>query len=310
MLIIGHRGCNYEGYNQNTLRSYKKVYEEGAPAFEFDVQKTIDDELVVVHNLDLSQVSTGSGLVSETTLEEIQALWAGNPDQGKDKIPMLKEVFSFCASLPGEKRLVMHLELKGSGTGLPTGQLISSWVARGLLTFDDFLISSFNWDELKEIRSVCPQLKIALLEGAIHRKKLLEKIPGGLEIFPEIFAYGQEDYMLPRFTEQHSCAKLLEQKVGDVRIRKILEDEIALALGGAYYNQALLDTAVSLQAVSVNLWFKTVNAEFVAKAHDANLKVYVYTINEAEDIAKGVSMGIDGFFTDFYKMSVEVVSRL
>jgi glycerophosphoryl diester phosphodiesterase len=310
MLIIGHRGCNYEGYNQNTLRSYKKVYEEGAPAFEFDVQKTIDNELIVVHNLDLSQVSTGSGLVSKTTLKEIQALWAGNPDQGKDKIPMLQEVFSFCASLPGEKRPVMHLELKGSGTGLPSGKLISSFIEKGLLRLDDFLVSSFNWDELKEIRSVCPQLEIALLEGAIHRKKLLVKIPEGLEIFPEIFSYGQEDYMLPRFTDIQACAALLEEKVRDVRIRKILLDEITLALNGAYYNQTLLDTAVSMKAVSVNLWFKTVNAEFVKKAHDSNLKVYVYTINEKEDIVHGISMGIDGFFTDFYKKSVEVVSRL
>jgi glycerophosphoryl diester phosphodiesterase len=310
MLIIGHRGCNYEGYNQNTLRSYKKVYEEGAPAFEFDVQKTIDNELIVVHNLDLSQVSTGSGLVSKTTLKEIQALWAGNPDQGKDKIPMLQEVFSFWASLPGEKRPVMHLELKGSGTGLPSGKLISSFIEKGLLRLDDFLVSSFNWDELKEIRSVCPQLEIALLEGAIHRKKLLVKIPEGLEIFPEIFSYGQEDYMLPRFTDIQACAALLEEKVRDVRIRKILLDEITLALNGAYYNQTLLDTAVSMKAVSVNLWFKTVNAEFVKKAHDSNLKVYVYTINEKEDIVHGISMGIDGFFTDFYKKSVEVVSRL
>jgi glycerophosphoryl diester phosphodiesterase len=223
---------------------------------------------------------------------------------------MLQEVFSFCASLPGEKRPVMHLELKGSGTGLPSGKLISSFIEKGLLRLDDFLVSSFNWDELKEIRSVCPQLEIALLEGAIHRKKLLVKIPEGLEIFPEIFSYGQEDYMLPRFTDIQACAALLEEKVRDVRIRKILLDEITLALNGAYYNQTLLDTAVSMKAVSVNLWFKTVNAEFVKKAHDSNLKVYVYTINEKEDIVHGISMGIDGFFTDFYKKSVEVVSRL
>lgn len=310
MLIIGHRGCNYEGYNQNTLRAYRKVVEQGATAFEFDVQKTLDNALIVVHNLDLSQVSTGSGLVSSTRLADIQSLWAGNPDQGKDRIPLLEEVFSFCASLEAAKRPVMHLELKGSGTGHPTGELVSSWIEKGLLKNQDFLISSFNWDELREIRAVCPKLNIALLEGAIHRKKLLEKIPDGLAIFPEVFAYGQEDYMLPRYADPAKCTKLLQEKVEDPTVRKILQDEIDLALGGAYYDQRLLDTALSMHAVSVNLWYKTVRADFVRKAHAANLKVYVYTINEPEDIAQGIPLGIDGFFTDYYTNAVEVIAGL
>ena len=48
MLVIGHRGCSYPGYNQNTIRAYKKVIADGARAFEIDVQLTKDGQLVVV----------------------------------------------------------------------------------------------------------------------------------------------------------------------------------------------------------------------------------------------------------------------
>ncbi len=63
MMLIGHRGCKYPGYNQNTIRAFEKVTSEGVPAIEFDVQLSSDKELVVVHNLDLEEVSTGRGEV-------------------------------------------------------------------------------------------------------------------------------------------------------------------------------------------------------------------------------------------------------
>jgi len=41
------------------------------------------------------------------------------------------------------------------------------------------------------------------------------------------------------------------------------------------------------------------NAEFVRDAHERGLKVYVYTVNQSEDIARLTAMGVDGIFTDF-----------
>jgi len=64
MILIGHRGCSYPGYNPNTIRAFDKVTQEGVPAIEFDVQLCGDGELVVFHNLDLKEVSNGKGKVS------------------------------------------------------------------------------------------------------------------------------------------------------------------------------------------------------------------------------------------------------
>ncbi len=92
------------------------------------------------------------------------------------------------------------MELKGNNTGRQAGELFNKYVAAGKLNMSDLLVSSFNWEELKALREVCPEAKIALLDGAIRRNLLLKKTgPEAEKYFAELFAYGNEDYMLPRF---------------------------------------------------------------------------------------------------------------
>jgi len=191
MLIIGHRGCSYKGFNQNTIRCYKKIIDEGAKAFEFDVQLTKDNHLVVVHNLNLSKVSNGSGYIAQTTLEEIKKLYAGSLKNGKDSIPTLIDVLELVSSYSKKVRPVMHLELKGDNTGLTTAKIIKDYIDKKLVDIDDFLISSFNWAELDSVKSYYPDIKIALLDGSIRRKDLVKKLNSSPDIFSKIFAYGK-----------------------------------------------------------------------------------------------------------------------
>ena len=145
MLLIGHRGCKYPGFNQNTIRSFEKVTSEGVPAIEFDVQLSSDGELVVVHNLDLEEVSTGTGEVSRTDSATLKSLYAGDPGRGLDRIPFLAEVFDFFASKEAGVRPTIHMELKGRDTGTKAGELFNEYVDAGRLEVADMLASSFNW---------------------------------------------------------------------------------------------------------------------------------------------------------------------
>ncbi|MCY1152693.1 MAG: glycerophosphodiester phosphodiesterase family protein [Sphaerochaetaceae bacterium] len=310
MLIIGHRGCSYKGYNQNTIRSYRKIIEEGAKAFEFDVQLTCDNELVVVHNLNLSKVSDGIGLIKEKSLEQIKQLHAGDIKNGCDPIPTLLDVLNLISGYEKEKRPVMHLELKGDNTGFLSGEIIKDYVDRNLLDYDDFLISSFNWDELSSIRKSCPSLKIALLDGSIRRKELISKIESDESIFSDIFAYGEEDYMLPFFPSIEKSIALINDKVKSNNDRIILIEEVKKALNGSYYTNELIQKAIDMNAVSINLWYQTVTKEFIEKAHKKGLKVLVFTVNEKEDIKNVLNLNVDGFFTDYYLQTKEYLQSL
>jgi glycerophosphoryl diester phosphodiesterase len=310
MLLIGHRGCNYAGYNQNTIRSFERVASEGVPAIEFDVQLCADGELVVVHNLALEEVSTGKGKVSETDAATLRQLYAGDPSRGEDRIPFLSEVFDFFAAKALGRRPVIHMELKGHNTGRPAGELYSAYVASGRLQTSDLLVSSFGWRELEALQQVCPGAKIALLDGAIRRNTLLEKTGTDAErYFPDLFAYGNEDYMLPRFASLEENLALLDTICLDPRIHSILADEIHACLSGRYYSDALLDAAQGMGAVSVNLWYRTLFPQFVEKAHARGLAVFVYTVNDADDLRAMAAMGVDGVFTDRYTDAVEVLAQ-
>ncbi|CAB0151764.1 Glycerophosphodiester phosphodiesterase [Pseudidiomarina piscicola] len=56
--------------------------------------------------------------------------------------------------------------------------------------------------------------------------------------------------------------------------------------------------ASELDAWSVHIAVDFVTAEFVADAHQRQLRVYVYTVDEAEDIQELQRMGVDGIFTN------------
>ena len=309
MLLIGHRGCYYPGYNQNTIRAFDKVAKEGVPAIEFDVQLTADGQLVVVHNLDLEEVSTGKGAVVSTDSRTIKSFYAGDPARGKDRIPFLSEVFDFFAAINPERRPAIHLELKGNATGVRVGELFTEYVGAEKLRSSDLLVSSFNWRELADIRKVCPELQIALLDGAIRRTQLLEKIGRAAEqYFERVFAYGCEEYMLPKFDRLEKNLQLLKEQCPDVQIRSILADEISACLTGRYYTEDMLDTACNMNAVSVNLWFRSLSRDFVERAHDRGLLVLVYTVNDPDDLMAVARMGVDGIFTDYYAQASRLLA--
>ena len=304
MLIIGHRGCRYEGFNQNTIRAFEKVASEGVPAIEFDVQRCSDGELVVVHNLDLREVSTGEGRVSATDSKTIKRLFAGDPARGEDRIPLLSEVFDFFAAIKPDARPRVHMELKGKGTGRPAGELLSRYIESGELSLSDILASSFNWQELKSLRAVFPDMGIALLDGAIRRELLIKKAGAEAEsYFEQIFFYGAEDYMHPRFDNIPENEIYVSKHCPDARLARLFVEEISACLNGCYYTDELLDTACSMKAVSVNLWYKTVSAEFVTRAHQKGLKVLVYTVNDPDEIEAMAELGVDGIFTDYYSQA-------
>ncbi len=309
MLLIGHRGCAYPGYNQNTIRAFEKVTQEGVPAIEFDVQLCGDGEMVIVHNLNLEEVSNGKGKISQTDSKSIKSLYAGDPSRGKDRIPFLREVFEFFASQPPEKRPAIHMELKGDGTGKPAGELLTSFLDSGKLDISDVLASSFNWQELRNIKKVCPTIKIALIDGAIRRPLLIEKAGAGAEqYFDRFFAYGSEQYMIPRFSSLAENVELLKKECTDPRIIEIVGKEIEACLAGKYYTDSLLDTACEMNAISVNLWFRSLTPTFIAKAHNRGLAVFVFTVNASEDLKMLKQRGVDGIFTDFYAQSVAALT--
>lgn len=151
MLCIGHRGAM--GHEpENTLRSIKKALELGVDAVEVDVYN-VEDNLIVIHDRDLSRTTNGHGYIENCSFVYLRSLDAGKGEP----IPTLKEVFDTV-----NRQAVINIELKGSNTARLVVELIREYIQQGWL-YSNFIVSSFNHYELNRIKAIDPKIRIGIL---------------------------------------------------------------------------------------------------------------------------------------------------
>jgi glycerophosphoryl diester phosphodiesterase len=219
MLIIGHRGAM--GHEpENTLLSIKKAIALGVDAVEIDVYN-LEDNLVVIHDRDLSRTTNGTGYLENSSFSYVRSLDAGKGEQ----VPTLEEVFKIVA-----RQVIINIELKGSNTAKLVVDLIQTHLELGW-SYSDFVVSSFNHDELHRVKVICPNI-----------------ITGTL-------IYG-----LP---------------------------------------WQYLASAQQLQADLVIPHLDYVTSELIESVHQQGLGVWVYTVNQPDDIKLMRALGADAIFTNY-----------
>ncbi|GMN09895.1 glycerophosphodiester phosphodiesterase [Croceitalea sp. MTPC9] len=167
-LVIGHRGAmGYE--TENTLASIEKALDLGVDMIEIDVFKIQSGEIVVFHDERLERLSNAAGNIEEYTIFELRKVIL----DGNHKIPMLQDVLKLV-----DNKVALNIELKGANTADRVNFIIDYYVEKKGWALDDFVISSFNWDELREMRSTNPDIAIAVLT----EENPLEAIPIAKEL--------------------------------------------------------------------------------------------------------------------------------
>lgn len=74
--IVGHRGAGNLA-PENTLAAIYTAIRMGLTAIECDVQATADGALVLFHDSSIERTTDGSGLLADTSLDELKSLDAG-----------------------------------------------------------------------------------------------------------------------------------------------------------------------------------------------------------------------------------------
>ena len=139
MKIIGHRGA--AGYTlENTLASFQKAIKIGCDGTELDVHLTRDNIPVVIHDSTVDRVTSGSGIVSQMSLEEIKKLDC----KDKQKIPTLQEVIDLC-----REKINLKIELKAD---VAVRQVAEALKQNNIVPGTSVL--SFDKGTLKEIRKI------------------------------------------------------------------------------------------------------------------------------------------------------------
>ena len=153
ILRIGHRGS--KGYvAENTLESIKHAILLGVNGIEIDVFKCLSGELVLSHENNLKRLTGKSGQLEKLTLGELKKFLV----VGKYKIPTLKDVLTII-----ETPLFVNIELKGLNTAQATSKIITNLSKSTSWRLENFIISSFNWNELEQFRSIDKNTPVGVL---------------------------------------------------------------------------------------------------------------------------------------------------
>ena len=152
-LSIGHRGA--KGYvAENTYESISKAIRLGVDGIEIDVFKCASGELVLFHDKNLKELTGESGLIENLTNKELEQFLV----LGKYKIPTLKDVLKRI-----EKPLFVNIELKGLDTAHATSKIIADLSKNTSWSLENFVVSSFNWNELEQFRFIVKKTPVGVL---------------------------------------------------------------------------------------------------------------------------------------------------
>ena len=159
-VIFAHRGASSHA-PENTLAAFQLAIDQGAKAIELDVQLTLDQEVVVFHDVRLQRITNGTGKVMDLTLQEIKELSTGisfSPAYQSQSIPTLEEVLDY---LPND--IFINIEMKNLHSPLnDLPDKIASIVTANNAQ-NRVLISSFNTVALLKMSLANSSLPLGLL---------------------------------------------------------------------------------------------------------------------------------------------------
>ncbi|OLD41522.1 MAG: hypothetical protein AUI83_20765 [Armatimonadetes bacterium 13_1_40CM_3_65_7] len=157
-LVIAHRGASAAA-PENTLAAFRLAADLGADAVELDVRRTVDGQLVVIHDASVDRTTDGTGRVAALTLDQLRRFDAGRkfgPPFRGERIPLLSKVFE---ALGG--RLLVDVEVKAAGVEAALLDLIKK-----MQMVDSVLISSFDAQVVAHVRDLAPEMPAGLLQSA------------------------------------------------------------------------------------------------------------------------------------------------
>lgn len=165
MDIYAHRGSSGT-HPENTLAAFKEAARLPIFGVEFDVHLTKDGQPVVIHDETIDRTSSGSGFVKDSTLAELKVYDFGgwfSEDHKGERIPTLEEVLLVFA----ETTHHLNIELKSDIFPYDTMEEKVLALVHDLHLEARVVISSFNHEAIRKVKSLKPEVQTAVLLGSI-----------------------------------------------------------------------------------------------------------------------------------------------
>ena len=281
--IYGHRGARGD-LPENTLESFKYLFDNNINAYETDILISKDLIPVITHDFRLepsfTKDSEGNWIEDENikifdlTYEELLKFDVGSINKlsrygrrfvnqkplENQRIPKLSELLDLSSKNKSEN-LLINLEIKSTPdeenlTPAPedTVKLVVNEINKSNLK-DKIIVSSFDWRTLTEIKNQYPEISRAYLTYQQVR---------GMKIKKTIYNRSPWMSFLPYY-EDHELPKIIKSQ------------------GGKAWHP----------------YRKDITKKLVDISHQEDLPVNVWTVNEDYEMLKMIEYGVDGIMTDY-----------
>ncbi|MGI9285787.1 MAG: glycerophosphodiester phosphodiesterase family protein [Pseudomonadales bacterium] len=274
-LNFAHRGGVID-FPENTLYAYAEVAIAGADVLEMDVYQTADNELVILHDLDVDRTTNGMGNVVDLTLAQLRQL-----DAAYWFVP---------------------------GVGTPHDRPSEEYVFRGIATGDkspppgysaaDFRIPTLE-EALQRFAGKLINLELKPdLDGAGNYEQQMANLLQDYGRYTDIIAASFVDEAANNFKEVAPCVFTsvpLDQ--GTVIVLGAQGEATMPPVPEHVAFQVPPDTS-QIGQIPEGFFLEIVNPDFVQDAHAVNLAVQVWTVNTCEGMLRMMDLGVDAIMTD------------
>jgi glycerophosphoryl diester phosphodiesterase len=158
-ISIGHRGTRI--LDENTIYAFTKAIKYGVDYIEFDVRKTKDNQLIVIHDMSLERTTIGSGLIKNLTYNEISKY---TTKRNNEKIPLFSDVID---TFKGKIKFMIELKAENIRSQILDiiieEDLINSCIFSGRVLKDIVLIKN-EYPETKICYNITKGIGLSLSE--------------------------------------------------------------------------------------------------------------------------------------------------
>lgn len=185
--IIAHRGGKALGA-ENSIATMKQSLKKGAHGVELDVLLSFNNDVVVMHDNDLSLTTNGKGNVNALSLEEIQRmrLEDGTPP------PSLLQVLDTMVLL----NPMLVIDIKHPKAALPAAKIVDFYAREKGYGFTQLIMVSFFHQALAQIHDTYPKI----ITGA-SLKEMPESLAACGEYTGSRFIVPSIDIVTPAFVK-------------------------------------------------------------------------------------------------------------
>ncbi|PAF20211.1 hypothetical protein CHH49_17635 [Terribacillus saccharophilus] len=162
-LIIAHRGASAVE-PEHTFLSYDQAVEDEADYIEIDLRRTVDGELVAMHDDTVDRTTDGTGLVEELTLKKVKELDAGEVQT----VPTMEEILERYGS-----EVHYYIETREDDEGeLVMEEQLLQLLEQYAIPMEQVILQSFSKDSIHALHELDPELTLVQL----LKKKDLEQL--------------------------------------------------------------------------------------------------------------------------------------